>query len=500
MKLAKLLKALDEFELDGNPELEITGLNYDSRRIQKGDLFIAVNGHSKDGYDFLPMAIDKGAVAVAALKRKDNTSPVSKIWVPDPRRALSKLANHFYGYPFEGMDITGITGTNGKTTTSYLLESILNAAGKKTGVTGTINSRFPGYELPSSVTTPESMDLISVARKMTDEGVSSLVMEVSSHALDQQRTGDCPFRVAVFTNLSRDHLDYHRDMDEYFNAKSILFRDLPETVNGRRSCAVINTDDPRGKDLVKLVRGDVLTYGLRGKPDIRAVSLRSDISGLRADLETPSGTVNIESPLIGEINIYNILAAAGAGLASGVDLKTAARGISDLKNVPGRLEPVPNNLNIPIIVDYSHTPDALLKAQENLRPFVKGRLITVFGCGGDRDSGKRSEMGLIAGNNSDIVIITSDNPRTENPDSIIAQIEQGVIKSGMHRGNDSDIRDNSYSVEPDRRKAIKRAVSAAGSDDTVLIAGKGHEDYQIIGQEKIHFDDREEAREAANRI
>ncbi|MFC1838246.1 UDP-N-acetylmuramoyl-L-alanyl-D-glutamate--2,6-diaminopimelate ligase, partial [Thermodesulfobacteriota bacterium] len=494
-----LLNALDEYELDGNPELEITGLNYDSRKVERGNLFIAIKGNSLNGYDYLPDAMEKGAVAVVAEK-KDDSGKISKVWVPNSRRALSRLAACFYDYPFNGMDITGITGTNGKTTTSYLLESILATASKKTGVIGTINSRFSGCELPSSVTTPESLDLMRLAKKMADNGVTNLVMEVSSHALDQQRTGDCPFRVGVFTNLSRDHLDYHRDMEKYFMAKSILFRDLNKTGNGSRSCAVINMDDPRGKELVKLVKGDVLTYGLEGEWDVRAESVKANLKGLSAKLFTPSGTANIRSSLIGEINIYNILAAAGAALVSGVNLELVKKGINSLKNVPGRLEPVNNRAGIPIIIDYSHTPDALLKAQKNIRPFVKERLITVFGCGGDRDKGKRYDMGLIAGQNSDIVIITSDNPRTEDPEKIIEQIEEGILESGMERIEWPEVRTFSYLVEPDRSKAIEKAISMAARKDTILIAGKGHEDYQIVGHSKQHFDDKEEALKAVNAI
>lgn len=499
MKLANLLKALDEYELDGNPELVITGLNYDSRKVEKGNIFIAIRGHSHNGYDYLQDAVKNGAIAVVAEKA-DDSRVISKIWVSNPRKALSKLAACYYDYPFNGMDLIGITGTNGKTTTSYLLESILAAAGKKTGVIGTINSRFAGFESPSTVTTPESLDLTRLARKMSDNGVTNLIMEVSSHALDQKRTSECPFRVCIFTNLSRDHLDYHRDMEEYFAVKSLLFRDLSETVHGSRSCAVINMDDPRGKDMVKLVKGDVLTYGLEGEWDIRAESIKADIKGISANLITPFGAADIRSSLIGEINIYNILAAAGAALASGVDLESIEKGVANLKNVPGRLEPVNNMAEIPVIVDYSHTPDALLKAQKNLRSFVRDRLITVFGCGGDRDKGKRFDMGLVAGKNSDIVIITSDNPRTENPLDIIEQIEEGVQEAGMERMMWPDVKNFSYLIEPDRSKAIKKAISIAMQKDTVLIAGKGHENYQVVGHSKRHFDDREEALKVANAI
>lgn len=499
MRLDRLCEILKNYELDGNPGIEISGLNYDSRKVSAGDLFVAIRGTSQNGYDYIPQAVENGAVAVLADGFDDSIGLISKIKVSDPRRALSKLAAHFYDFPFREMDITGVTGTNGKTTICYILESILLAAGKRTGVIGTINSRFSGNIYPSSVTTPESLDLIRIARDMADEGITNLVMEVSSHALDQKRTVDCPFRVAIFTNLSRDHLDYHKGMEEYFQAKSILFRDLPKMVNGKRTCAVINIDDQKGGELAGMVgNADILTYGLKGDPDITAESVTASVDGLKARLITPAGSFSIRSPLIGHINIYNIMAAAGAAIVSDIGEDMITEGIARLKNVPGRLEPVTNRAGISIIVDYSHTPDALLKAQQNLRPFVGGRLITVFGCGGDRDRGKRFEMGAMAGKYSDIVIITSDNPRTEDPGSIIAQIEKGVLDSGMPQMVWPEIKVPSYIIEVDRRKAIKKAISIAEKEDTVLIAGKGHEDYQITGTVKTHFDDREEAQRAAN--
>ena len=498
MKLSALLEALEDYELEGNPDQDITGLNYDSRKIQNGDLFVAVKGNALNGHAFLSSAIEKGVKAV--LVEEDCTLPpdISVIKVINSRRALSRLAARFYSYPFKDMDVIGVTGTNGKTTITYILESILSAAGKKTGVIGTVNSRFTDRVKPSSVTTPESLDLMFTAREMADEGVTNLVMEVSSHAIHQKRTVDLPFRIAVFTNLSRDHLDYHQTMDSYFEAKSGLFRDLPAAVHGKKSFAVINMDDPRGMELARLTKAEVLSYGLNGDVDIKAEDVKADMNGLSARLITPEGSTRIISPLIGEVNIYNILAAAGAALASGIDLEKIAEGVSSLVNVPGRLERVSGVPGFSIVVDYSHTPDALLKAQKNLRPFVKGRLITVFGCGGDRDRGKRYDMGLIAGENSDIVVITSDNPRTEDPELIVREIEKGVQKSGMPRSEWPEIKNGTYLMEVDRSTAIKKAVSLADGNDTILIAGKGHEDYQIIGTTKRHFDDREEAQKAVN--
>jgi len=501
MKLSVLLEALEDYKLAGDPDQDITGLNYDSRKIKKGDLFIAIKGNALDGHDYIASTIEKGVKAVLAEEDSNlPSSDVSVIKVLNSRRELSKLAARFYDYPFNDIDVIGVTGTNGKTTITYIIESILSAAGKKTGVIGTVNSRFSDRIKPSSVTTPESLDLMRTAREMANKGVTNLILEASSHAIHQKRTIDLPFRIAIFTNLSRDHLDYHNSMDSYFEAKSELFRNLPVTVHGEKSFAVINMDDPRGEELSRLTKAEVLTYGLKGDLDIKAENIKADMKGLRARLITPEGSIEINSPLIGEVNIYNILASVGAALASGINLDRIAEGINNLKNVPGRLERVPNDAGLSIIVDYSHTPDALLKAQKNLRPFVKERLITVFGCGGDRDRGKRYDMGLIAGENSDIAVITSDNPRTEDPELIINEIEKGMLESGKTPSEWPGIKDGTYLMEVDRSAAIQKAVSLANKNDTILIAGKGHEDYQITGTTKRHFDDREEARKAVNAL
>jgi UDP-N-acetylmuramoyl-L-alanyl-D-glutamate--2,6-diaminopimelate ligase len=420
--------------------------------------------------------------------------------VPNSREALSKLAVRFYDYPFRGINLIGITGTNGKTTTSYLLESVLEAAGKKPGVIGTINYRFLGKTHSAPVTTPESLDLMRFLREMADAGVTDVILEVSSHALDQKRTGECPFKLAVFTNFSRDHLDYHNSMEAYFKAKSLLFQGIKKSKPEAGSTAIINMDDPRGEELATLTEAPVLTYGLRERWDVRGERLSAGRSGLKARLITPVGEVDIRSPLIGEINIYNILAASAAAISLNVDLDAVAEGIERLERVPGRLELVKNQCGLNLVVDYAHTPDALLKTLTALRPIVDGRLITVFGCGGDRDKGKRSEMGLVAGENSDLVFITSDNPRSEDPLSIIAQIEKGTQATGLVRLNNFPQRPvtaSGYFVEADRRQAIRKAVALANERDLVLIAGKGHEDYQIVGGQRKRFDDRKEAALAA---
>lgn len=500
VKLSRLLKSISEYDLQGDPGLEIGGISYDSRLVNQGDLFVALKGYRQDGHSYLLDAVEKGAAAVVTEGLKDVPGDVTRIRVSDSRETLSKLAAEFYDHPAEGINMIGITGTNGKTTTSYLLESILHAAGARPGVIGTINYRFPGKTAPAPVTTPESLDLMRMLREMADAGVTDVIMEVSSHALAQNRTRECPFKVAVFTNFSRDHLDYHQTMEAYFQAKSLLFRGLGRAGKGDRCVAVINMDDPRGRELADLTGVRIVTYGLGGDCLVRADSVSAEKDGLRARLVTPAGAISIRSTLIGKINLYNILAASAAALSMDVDLDGLKRGIEQLRGVPGRLELVPNPGGLSVVVDYAHTPDALLKALTILRSLVRGRLITVFGCGGDRDKGKRYEMGLIGGKHSDLAIITSDNPRNEDPEAIIAQIEKGTKESGMpgRAGLEAARAAGSgYVIEADRRKAIRMAIAAAKEEDMILIAGKGHENYQIIGNEKRHFDDREEVIRAA---
>ena len=505
MQLSHLLNGIITYDSHGVSDLEIEGLAYDSRRVRPGFLFVALKGYAQDGHAFIHDAVQNGAVAVVVESFQDESGVnenVAMIQVPDSRRALSKLAANFYGHPFKAMNLIGITGTNGKTTTSYLLESILLAAGAKPGVIGTINYRTPEQTWEAPVTTPESLELMRTLRRMADSGVSDVVMEVSSHALDQGRVEGCPFRTAVFTNISRDHLDYHHSMEEYFKAKSLLFRNLRDRGAGDMTKAVINADDPKGKDLVLLTDVPVVTYGLKGECDVRAKRVQSDRSGLKARLITSEGEIDIRSSLIGGFNIYNILAASTAAFCMGIEPKAVESGITRLKGVPGRLELVPNRRSLTIVVDYAHTPDALLKALTAIKSLAEGgRLITVFGCGGDRDKGKRQEMGYAAGEHSDLVIITSDNPRSEDPEAIISQIEGGIRRFGLSKLKDLSadrLAGPGYILEPDRGKAIQRAVEIADKSDLILIAGKGHEDYQIIGKDKRHFDDREASAAAAS--
>jgi UDP-N-acetylmuramoyl-L-alanyl-D-glutamate--2,6-diaminopimelate ligase len=500
MKLGQLITGMSHCQISGDPEQPINGLAYDSRQVKPGNLFVALRGHERDGHDYLGDALERGAMALVGESFLGIGENVTKVRVDDSREALSRLSIQFYNHPFDGLNLIGITGTNGKTTTSYLLESILTSAGAKPGVVGTINYRYSGKSHPAPVTTPESLDLMRFLREMADDGVTDVIVEVSSHALDQKRTEGCPFKVAIFTNFSRDHLDYHHTMENYFRSKSLLFSDLLRNGQSKKNIAILNMDDPKGVELAALTQAEIMTYGLREVCDVGAESIASDKAGLKGDLITPQGKRTFQSPLIGEINVYNILAASAAAIALDIDLDSVVEGIERLERVPGRLEPVRNKRGLTIVVDYAHTPDALLKALRDVRPFVKGKLITVFGCGGDRDKGKRPEMGRVAGEHSDLVFITSDNPRREEPMSIIGQIEKGTQESGMKRvGGSSNHRSKTlgYIMEVDRETAIRQAISEADIEDFVLIAGKGHEDYQIVGRERRHFDDREVAASAA---
>ncbi len=517
MKLKRCLEGIEIEFLRGDLNADITGVTYDSRLVKRGFLFVALKGCSQDGHDFIANAIENGARAIVAERvgrladhvfmpdndaGHDNRADLSVIKVRNSRKVLSAIAVNFYEYPFKDINLIGITGTNGKTTTSYLLESILYHAGANPGVIGTINYRFAGRTVDATVTTPESVDLIRILHEMSKAGVSDVVIEVSSHALDQGRISACPIKVAVFTNLTRDHLDYHGSLENYFKAKTRLFTGEGQYhLSADAGCrsrryppvAVINMDDPWGKSLAALTYGSCVTYGLECSCDVRAEQIEQGPDGIRARLVTPYGTVLLESRLIGIFNVYNILASAATAIALGIDIETIAEGISRLEGVPGRMQLIKNSQLLPVVVDYAHTPDALAKVIAAAREIVRGCLITVFGCGGDRDMGKRQEMGYVAGKMSDVVVVTSDNPRTEDPAIIASQIVEGIRQSGM-KELDQPLTNESrgFFVDLNRSSAIRMAVNMADQTDLVLIAGKGHETYQIIGNKKYPFDDRKE--------
>ena len=482
MKFSELLAELGVQHRGGDPE--ISGLDYDSRRVQPGWLFIAMRGEASDGNRYIDSAIKRGAVAVVS---DSSAEPVREnvAWatVPHGRKALALLAAHFYGRPADKLKITGITGTNGKTTTTFLVESILNYCGKRSTLIGTIEYHVAGETLPAPHTTPESLELNEIFLKAINAGATDAVMEVSSHALEQGRVWAIPYDVAVFTNLTRDHLDYHKDMESYFAAKSLLFQGT-----GARPprVAVINADDPYGRLLLKDSHKDteqVVTYGI-GAGDFNAGNVDLQPTRTNFDLVTPAGSVRVQSQLLGRINVYNLLAASAASWARGCSLEQIATAISRFNQVPGRFERVDCGQPFTVVVDYAHTNDALENLTSIARDFVSrsgrgGRVITVFGCGGDRDKTKRPLMGEAAGAGSDFVVVTSDNPRSEDPQKIVEDILPGLERSGLSQ----------YTVEIDRKKAIAMALEKARPGDMVLIAGKGHEKTQTTREGVFPFDD-----------
>ncbi len=503
MKLIELISNLPAKEVIGNPEVEVKGLAYHSGAVQEGFLFAAMPGLREDGGRFIPDALSRGAWAVLVEQPLDSRGAVQVV-VPDAREALARLSSAFYAFPSSSLTVIGITGTNGKTTTAYLIESILLEDGKSVGVIGTVNYRYQGRVMPAPTTTPESLDLQRNLQDMREAGVTHAVLEVSSHALDQQRVRGCDFDVALFTNLSRDHLDYHGSMEEYFRAKQLLFTQYLRESKKEKHFAIINLDDPRGAELSRTACGTVFRYGVSRRGEVWPQRVEEGPEGIRCLVVTPRGSCELISPLVGRHNLYNLLAAVSVGEVLEIPHQAVAAGVTRLQRVPGRLERVPGPDRIRVFVDFAHTPDALEKALDTLHQFRSGRMIVVFGCGGDRDRGKRPVMGKVAAERSDLAVITSDNPRTEDPVMIIEEVEKGIQGTGRKKYEISDLSNGwdipGYVLIPDRREAIRKAIHLARPGDLVLLAGKGHEDYQILGNKKIHFDDREEAEEALARM
>ena len=487
MRLSQLLAG---HALSDDPE--ITAVVYDSRRVVPGALFACLPGTQHDGHDWAAAAAKAGAAAILA-ERPVDAPGATLVVVPSARAALAQAAAAFYGRPAERLKLVGVTGTNGKTTTAYLYDAIAAAAEKSCGVIGTVSYRFGNETRSASHTTPESVELQALLSEMAEAGCDRVVMEVSSHALAQDRVGALPFAAAGFTNLSRDHLDFHADMDDYFAAKAKLFGAPLQGI------AVVNGDDPRGRALHERLVGQGRESWRFSVDDsaseLHAEDVRISLEGIAATFATPRGKLSIRSPLVGAHNLQNLLCAAGLALATGLPNEAVEKGLAGSSGAPGRLERIDGG-GISAFVDYAHTDDALARAAAALREVTTGRLIVVFGCGGDRDKGKRPLMGEAAGRIADLAVVTSDNPRTEDPASIVEMILPGVEKAGRRRLSRQELGEAGYVVEVDRRKAIELAVEAARPGDVILIAGKGHEDYQILGKEKIHFDDREEARRA----
>jgi UDP-N-acetylmuramoyl-L-alanyl-D-glutamate--2,6-diaminopimelate ligase len=485
MNFLQLLDGAEYVAQQGNPA--IAGLDYDSRRVKPGWCFVAMRGETTDGNRYIDAALQAGAVAVVS----DSLPPRPEVaWaqVLHGRRALARLSANFYGRPAERLFITGITGTNGKTTTSFLLHAMLGASGRKAALLGTVEYRIGDEVLPAPHTTPEALELNQLFARAVEAGCTEVAMEVSSHALEQQRVYGVPFDVAVFTNLTRDHLDYHGTMEEYFASKTILFRG---SGTEPPRAAVINVEDEYGQRLLKLCKrqAELITYGIDAG-DFHAKDLCIENAGVKFSLVTPQGEVPIWSPLLGRVNIYNLIAAAAAAYARNVEPSAIAEAADQLARVAGRFERVDLGQPFTVIVDYAHTDDALHNLTAVTRDFLAqrggtGRVITVFGCGGDRDRSKRPLMGEAAGRGSDFVVLTSDNPRSENPLDIMNDALPGLQRSGVR-----------YTLEPDRRKAIALAIGEAQPGDIVLIAGKGHEKVQVTSAGAAPFDDIEVARNA----
>jgi UDP-N-acetylmuramoyl-L-alanyl-D-glutamate--2,6-diaminopimelate ligase len=472
-------------KLTGDEDAEVLDVTHDSRRAREGALFAAVRGGQLDAHRFIPQVMKQGAVGV--ISQLERPADFSGAWieVAEIRRAMALAAAVVHNHPSRELQLVGITGTNGKTTTTYLVASIAEAAGEPVAMTTTVEYRIDGERWKAERTTPEATDMQRILRRAVEAGCRMAVMESSSQAIDLHRCDALQYSVAVFTNLTRDHLDYHGTMENYFAAKRRLF---DASLGGAPKTSIINIDDERGAQLARELKESgmtVISYALNAQADVAATEVEHSLEGMRFTLRTPAGVRELRSPLVGRPHIYNILAATATGLALGYDLDVIARAIETCAGAPGRFERVEHAGDFAVVVDYAHTDDALINVLRTAREVVRGRIITVFGCGGDRDRSKRAPMGEAAASLSDVVILTSDNPRTEDPMKILADVEVGMREAAKP-----------YEKIADRREAITRAILEARAGDLVVIAGKGHEDYQIIGDETLHFDDKEVAREA----
>jgi UDP-N-acetylmuramoyl-L-alanyl-D-glutamate--2,6-diaminopimelate ligase len=484
MQLKQLISHLSNASVDGSIEREVTGISYDSRRVTPGMLFVAIPGRNVDGHDYIHHAIDRGAIAILCEHNGFMLPRAARIRVPDAREALAIVASAYYEHPSARLKLIGVTGTNGKTTVAFMIKQILETAGIRTGLIGTVRYEIGDRVFPAQRTTPETLEAQQMLSHMLRAGCQACVMEVSSHALDQKRVHGLEFDVGIFTNLTRDHLDYHGGMENYFAAKKKLFTAL-ET-GAKHGGVVINIDDEYGERLNLESRAEIkMTYGLGEAAQLRATGIQLGKSGSTMTVEMPEGRFKCHLPLIGRHNVYNALAAIGAGVVLKVEPRTMQQALKKMDPVPGRLESIASPLPVGVYVDYAHTDDALHNVLSTLREITPGKLLLTFGCGGNRDRGKRAKMGKVAAERADFTIITSDNPRKESPAQIASEIEEG------YRG----VRPDRYKVELDRRRAIEEIVSMAGEGDSVLIAGKGHETYQEFEDTVVPFDDRVYARE-----
>lgn len=492
MRLRELLSEVAGAQVTGSAEIGIAGVEHDSRAVTPGSLFVCIRGFKQDGHNFIGDAAGRGAGAVVIESDPAQLaipSGLTVVRVADSRSALARLAARFFAHPSRQLRLIGITGTNGKTTTAYLAEAILRAAGHRVGLLGTIEYRCGATTFPGERTTPESSDLQRLLARMRDMGAWGAAMEVSSHSLMLHRVEACEFDVAVFTNLTQDHLDFHGSMERYAEAKARLFQDLGKSrVKPGVAAAVLNADDPWADFMAQRTTARVIRFSLTAAADLAVRTAQFDLAGIRAAVTSPWGSFEVVSALVGRHNLANILGAAGACLQLGMPCQVVEAGIANLAAVPGRFEKVEAGQPFAVVVDYAHTPDALERVLTFAREYARGRLIVVFGCGGDRDRGKRPRMGEVAARLADAVFVTSDNPRSEEPDDILREIEAGIKKAFARAGGHATI--------PDRREAIGAALASARGGELVVIAGKGHETYQILRDRTIPFDDRVVAREA----
>ena len=477
MQLKTLVAAIPVRQVIGTLDRPVESIAYDSRRVQRNGLFVALRGEKTDGHDFIDQAIEKGATAIVA-EREGNYARATSVVVENTRMAMADLAASFYGFPVRKLKLAGVTGTNGKTTTTFLIKHICEKAGLRCGLIGTVRYEIGERVLPATRTTPESLDLQELFAQIVNAGCKAAAMEVSSHALAQERTRGLEWDTAVFTNLTQDHLDFHGTMEHYFEAKAKLFTQLADQQRKRKPVAVINIDDRYGEQLLTRIdkKLSVVTYGMSARADFRASNYRPEFGGTSYQLDANGKSYLVRVPLIGRFNVANSLAALAAAHALGVGLREAVLSLGQSPQVPGRLEAVPAKRQFQVFVDYAHTPDALLNVLKTLRELAPRRLIVVFGCGGDRDRQKRPLMAGVVDQNADHAIITSDNPRKEDPEAIIAEVEKGF-------------RSNHYEKVVDRTAAIARAIELAQPRDVVLIAGKGHENYQEFADHTVPFDD-----------
>ncbi|MGH7815701.1 MAG: UDP-N-acetylmuramoyl-L-alanyl-D-glutamate--2,6-diaminopimelate ligase [Candidatus Binataceae bacterium] len=506
MKLDELLAGSEAVRIAGDSGVEIAGLGYDSRRIRPGEIFFSLAQDPGQERVHIEDALNRGARAVVVRRMMDEMArpAVALVECGRPRHLMGAAAARFFAAPSERIDLIGVTGTSGKTTTTYLLASIFEAAGMPAGIVGTIGIFIRAEKIYRGLTTPESLDLESALARMEREGVCAAAAEVSSIGIAEGRVDDLSFRACLFTNLGRDHLDYHDTMENYFAAKLRLFTEILPRSHRHDPIAIVNAGDPYGRRVIEAAAVRKVSFGLERAFDAHPLRFDADRSGIRATLSVLGKTIEIVSPLIGEFNLLNILGASALSVALGIDAAAVAEGVRRCPGAPGRLEAVAAKPGVAIFVDYAHKPDALEGVLKTLRTICAGRLICVFGCGGDRDRGKRPIMGAIAGRLSDLPILTSDNPRTEEPLAIIAEVEEGIAAAGLLRidhpeavGPGQAPIPRGYVVEPDRRRAIALAMRIAAAGDVLIIAGKGHEDYQIVGNQTVPFDDRAVVREIA---